>query len=121
MLGYAGLCRIPIGEVRGREALDLLKAWGAGHPGGIGTIHASTAIGTLRRLEQLVQEAVVTVSRPLIAETIDLIAVLAGRGAQRRLAGIWQVAELGPGGDYVVEPLGLDPFGTLTVIQGDKR
>src|SRR3982075_2657494 len=94
--------RIPIGEVRGREALDLLKAWGTGHPGGIGTIHASTAIGALRRLEQLVQEAVVTVSRPLIAETIDLIAVLAGRGAQRRLAGIWQVAELGPTGDYVV-------------------
>jgi DNA polymerase III alpha subunit len=49
--------RIPIGEVRGAEALDLLKAWGTGHPGGIGTIHANTAIGTLRRLEQLVQEA----------------------------------------------------------------
>ena len=81
--------RIPIGEVRGREALDLLKAWGTGHPGGIGTIHASTAIGALRRLEQLVQEAVVTVSRPLITETIDLIAVLAGRGARRGLAGIW--------------------------------
>jgi type IV secretion system protein VirB11 len=113
--------RIPIGEVRGREALDLLKAWGTGHPGGIGTIHASTAIGALRRLEQLVQEAVVTVSRPLIAETIDLIAVLAGRGVQRRLAGIWQVAELGPTGDYVVNSLGLDSFGTLTVIQGDKN
>src|SRR5207302_1771419 len=25
--------RIPIGEVRGAEALDLLKAWGTGHPG----------------------------------------------------------------------------------------
>ena len=35
--------RIPIGEVRGREALDLLKAWGTGHPGGIGTIHAGSA------------------------------------------------------------------------------
>ena len=39
--------RIPIGEVRGSEALDLLKAWGTGHPGGIGTIHAGTAIGAL--------------------------------------------------------------------------
>ena len=37
--------RIPIGEVRGAEALDLLKAWGTGHPGGIGTIHAGTALG----------------------------------------------------------------------------
>ena len=68
--------RIPIGEVRGAEALDLLKAWGTGHPGGIGTIHAGTAIGALRRLEQLIQEAVVTVPRALIAETIDLVAVL---------------------------------------------
>src|SRR5262249_8521245 len=53
--------RIPIGEVRGAEALDLLKAWGTGHPGGIGTIHAGSAIGALRRLEQLIQEAVVIV------------------------------------------------------------
>lgn len=63
--------RIPIGEVRGPEARDLLKAWGTGHPGGIGTIHASTGIGALRRLEQLIQEAVVSIPRALIAETID--------------------------------------------------
>ena len=55
--------RIPIGEVRGAEALDLLKAWGAGHPGGVGTLHAGSAIGALRRLEQLIQEAAVTVPR----------------------------------------------------------
>ncbi|NIE81491.1 P-type conjugative transfer ATPase TrbB [Asaia sp. As-1742] len=77
--------RIPIGEVRGPEALDLLKAWGTGHPGGIGTLHAGTAIGALRRLEQLIQEIVVTVPRALIAETIDMIAVLSGRGNARRL------------------------------------
>ena len=77
--------RIPIGEVRGREALDLLKAWGTGHPGGIGTIHAGSAQGALYRLEQLIQEAVVTVPRQLIAETIDLVVVLAGRGAARRV------------------------------------
>jgi type IV secretion system protein VirB11 len=47
--------RIPIGEVRGAEALDLLKAWGTGHPGGVGTLHAGSAIGALRRLEQLIQ------------------------------------------------------------------
>jgi type IV secretory pathway VirB2 component (pilin) len=72
--------RIPIGEVRGAEALDLLKAWGTGHPGGVGTIHAGSAIGALRRMEQLIQEAVVTVPRALIAETIDLIAVLVRDG-----------------------------------------
>jgi P-type conjugative transfer ATPase TrbB len=93
--------RIPVGEVRGAEALDLLKAWGTGHPGGIGTIHANTAIGALRRLEQLVQEAVVTVPRALIAETVDVIAVLSGRGSARRLAEIALVEGLDPAtGDY---------------------
>ena len=98
--------RIPIGEVRGAEALDLLKAWGTGHPGGVGTIHAGTALGALRRLEQLIQEAVVTVPRALIAETIDIIAVLSGRGAERRLAELVQVRGLGADGDYLLEPLG---------------
>jgi P-type conjugative transfer ATPase TrbB len=92
--------RIPIGEVRGAEALDLLKAWGTGHPGGVGTIHAGSALGALRRLEQLVQEAVVTVPRALIAETINLIAVLAGRGPARRLIELATVEGLGPVGDY---------------------
>ncbi|WP_334151467.1 P-type conjugative transfer ATPase TrbB [Hyphomicrobium sp.] len=103
--------RIPIGEVRGAEALDLLKAWGTGHPGGVGTIHAGTAIGALRRLEQLIQEAVVTVPRALIAETIDLVAVLSGRGALRRLAELARVEGLGPDGDYRVTPATQPPEG----------
>ncbi|TYO68455.1 P-type conjugative transfer ATPase TrbB [Bradyrhizobium hipponense] len=98
--------RIPIGEVRGAEALDLLKAWGTGHPGGIGTIHAGNALGALRRLEQLIQEAVITVPRALIAETINLIAVLAGRGADRRLAELALVTGLGATGDYSLSPAG---------------
>jgi type IV secretion system protein VirB11 len=96
--------RIPIGEVRGSEALDLLKAWGTGHPGGIGTIHAGTALGALRRLEQLIQEAVVTVPRALIAETIDLVAVLSGRGAARRLTELARVEGLGTDTDYRLSP-----------------
>ncbi|NKK70026.1 P-type conjugative transfer ATPase TrbB [Rhizobium leguminosarum bv. viciae] len=103
--------RIPIGEVRGAEALDLLKAWGTGHPGGVGTIHAGTALGALRRLEQLIQEAVVTVPRALIAETIDLVAVLSGRGSNRRLAELGRVEGLGPSGDYRVTPATQPPEG----------
>jgi type IV secretion system protein VirB11 len=98
--------RIPIGEVRGAEALDLLKAWGTGHPGGIGTVHAGTALGALRRLEQLIQEAVITVPRALIAETIDVIAVLSGRGAERRLAELTGVDGLRADGDYAISPAG---------------
>ena len=100
--------RIPIGEVRGAEALDLLKAWGTGHPGGIGTIHAGTALGALRRLEQLIQEVVVTVPRALIAETINVVAVLSGRGADRRLAELAAVTGLTASGDYSLAAMG-DP------------
>ena len=96
---------------RGPEALDLLKAWGTGHPGGIGTIHAGSAIGALRRLEQLIQEAVITVPRALIAETINLIAVLAGRGTSRRLIELARVEGLDPTGDYRLSP-------AISVLEG---
>lgn len=101
--------RIPIGEVRGAEALDLVKAWGTGHPGGIGTIHAGSAIGTLRRLEQLIQESVVTVPRALIAETIDVIAVLVRDGTGRRLAELAEVRGLDGAGEYALSPLTPNP------------
>jgi type IV secretion system protein VirB11 len=97
--------RIPVGEVRGAEALDLLKAWGTGHPGGFSTIHAGTALGALRRLEQLIQEAVTTVPRPLIAETIGLIAVLVRDGTGRRLAELARVQGLEPSGEYRLQIL----------------
>ena len=106
--------RIPIGEVRGSEALDLLKAWGTGHPGGIGTIHAGSAIGALRRLEQLIQETVVTVPRALIAETIDVLAVLQGRGSDRRLADLARVTGLTAEGDYALQSLLTSPKGPAT-------
>lgn len=97
--------RIPVGEVRGAEALDLLKAWGTGHPGGIGTIHAGSAIAALHRLEQLILEAVAHVPRPLIAETIDVIAVLTGRGTQRRLSELARLQGLRADGSYDLLPL----------------
>lgn len=97
--------RIPIGEVRGAEALDLLKAWGTGHPGGIGTIHAGSALGTLRRLEQLIQETVVTVPRTLIAETIDIIAVLVRDAAGRRLSELVRLEGLDTCGNYQLTDL----------------
>jgi P-type conjugative transfer ATPase TrbB len=103
--------RIPIGEVRGPEALDLLKAWGTGHPGGIGTIHAGSALGALRRLEQLIQEAVVTAPRALIAETIQIIAVLAGRGTERKLIELAAVKGLNKRGEYALADLMRIKFG----------
>jgi P-type conjugative transfer ATPase TrbB len=92
--------RIIVGEVRGREALDMLKAWNTGHPGGIATVHANSAISALYRLEQLVQESVVTVPRRLIAEAIDMIVFIAGRGTGRRVETIARVDGLDGQGGY---------------------
>ncbi|RMD89212.1 MAG: P-type conjugative transfer ATPase TrbB, partial [Alphaproteobacteria bacterium] len=91
--------RIIVGEVRGAEALDMLKAWNTGHPGGITTLHANSAHAALYRLEQLIQESVVTVPRSLIAQAIDVVVFIRGRGEGRRIETIAEVAGLRDG-DY---------------------
>jgi P-type conjugative transfer ATPase TrbB len=96
--------RIVVGEVRGAEALDLCKAWGTGHPGGIATVHAGSARGALTRLEQLIQEVVVTVPRALVAEAIDLVVYIEGRGHARRVEDIVRVTGI-EAGDYVLKPV----------------
>jgi type IV secretion system protein VirB11 len=74
--------RIVVGEVRGGEALTLLKSWNTGHPGGIATIHANSAEGGLVRLSQLIYEAPearnlseITIATT-IREAIDLVAFI---------------------------------------------
>jgi type IV secretion system protein VirB11 len=96
--------RIVVGEVRGGEALDLLKAWGTGHPGGVATIHAGSALGALSRLEQLILEVTVTPPRALIAEAIDLIVFIAGRGRARCVNAIVRVQGL-ENDAYQLEPV----------------
>lgn len=95
--------RIIVGEVRGPEALDMLKAWNTGHPGGVATIHANSAQSALSRVEQLVQESVVSVPRRLIADAIDLVVFIDGRGTARRIKEIKQITGLTATGDYVLD------------------
>ena len=65
--------RILVGEVRGGEALDLLKSWNTGHPGGVATVHANSAAGGLIRLEQLIAEASMSPMQTLIGEAVNLV------------------------------------------------
>lgn len=65
--------RIIVGEVRGAEALTLLKAWNTGHPGGVCTVHANDAHAGLMRLESLINEATPAPQQALIAEAVDLV------------------------------------------------
>ncbi|RYD99929.1 MAG: P-type conjugative transfer ATPase TrbB [Sphingomonadales bacterium] len=82
--------RIVVGEVRGPEALDLLKAWNTGHPGGIATLHANSARAAIARLEQLTLEVCETPPRALIAEAVDLVVFIERGGpAGRRIPEIY--------------------------------
>jgi len=92
--------RIVIGEVRGAEALDMLKAWNTGHSGGIATLHANSPMAALLRLEQLCLEAIAIPPRALIAEAVQIIVAMTGRGPARRVSDICEVAGLTTDGDY---------------------
>ena len=75
--------RIVVGEVRGGEALTLLKVWNTGHPGGFATVHANDAVAGLARLEALVAEAEDAPNRleliqKLIGEAVDLVVFIDG-------------------------------------------
>ena len=96
--------RIIVGEVRGPEALDMLKAWTTGHPGGIATVHANSAKAALSRIEQLILEGVAVVPRALIAEAIDVIVFISGRGSKRRIETIARLICVADKG-YQLEPL----------------
>ena len=106
--------RIIVGEVRGAEALDMLKAWNTGHPGGIATVHANSAHAALYRIEQLVQESVTVIPRRLIAEAIDLVVFIAGRGSSRHIETIAEVTGLDANGDYAVTTLSMPQLQSLS-------
>lgn len=100
--------RIVVGEVRGGEALTLIKSWNTGHPGGVSTLHADSAALALTRLEQLITEAIPVVPRAAIAEAVHLIAVMArivvDGETQRRLVELVSVEGLTDAGEYRLVP-----------------
>jgi type IV secretion system protein TrbB len=97
--------RVVVGEVRGPEALDLIKVWGTGHPGGIATIHAGSPLGALLRLEQLILEVAMNPPRALIAEAVNVVIHIAGRGRKRRIESIARVAGFDGAGYHLADAL----------------
>ena len=97
--------RIIIGEVRGAEALALLKAWNTGHPGGVTTVHANSAAAALMRLDTLIQEAGVPAQPQLVAEAVDLIVFITRALDGRRVDELVRVAGWDPVIGYRLEPL----------------
>jgi type IV secretion system protein TrbB len=83
--------RIVIGEVRDGSALDLLKAWNTGHPGGLATIHANSADEALSRLEDLIGEVTARIPCRSIAQAVNLILFIERTAFSRRLRSIRRV------------------------------
>ena len=98
--------RIFVGEVRGGECLDLLKAWNTGHPGGVATVHANDAKGGLIRLENLVAEITAAPMQKTIASAIDFIVFIAKTTASksgRQVQELLRVIDHG-GTGYITNP-----------------
>jgi P-type conjugative transfer ATPase TrbB len=96
--------RIIIGEVRGGEALAMLKAWNTGHPGGVATVHANSAADALQRIEDLVGEASAIIPRRSIASAIKLVVFVEriGETPGRRVSSIARVIGLLDAGYNIV-------------------
>lgn len=68
--------RIVVGEVRGKEAFDMLQAMNTGHEGSMTTLHANSPKDSLNRLETMVLMAVeipIKAIREYIENAIDIV------------------------------------------------
>ena len=100
--------RIIVGEVRGGEALALLKAWNTGHPGGVATIHADSAYEGLIRLEQLIEENPDMKANPHVIATAVKLVIFIEPINENPGRLVTQISEvLGyEGGRYLLQPIG---------------
>ncbi len=96
--------RIVVGEVRGQEALDMLQAMNTGHEGSMTTIHANSPRDALRRLENMVSMAGMSIPvkaiREQVSSALDIL-VQIGRlvGGRRKIVSIAEIT--GMEGDTV--------------------
>lgn len=84
--------RIVVGEMReGSAALETLKAWNTGHPGGLSTIHANSAEEALTRLEDLLAEVGSPLGHRVIANAVNIIVHIRRRTDGRHIDPILEV------------------------------
>ncbi|MGV9009945.1 P-type conjugative transfer ATPase TrbB [Brevundimonas sp.] len=96
--------RIVVGEMRdGSAALETLKSWNTGHPGGLSTIHANSARDVLHRIEDLIGEVSIEPSRRAIGQAVDLIVHIRRTGTGRCLDDILAVEGFDDGGYRLVK------------------
>ena len=95
--------RIIIGEIRDGAALNLLKAWNTGHPGGICTIHANSALDALGQLESYISEVSLLPQQKTISKVINLVINIKKEGLKRVISEIVKVEGLDLKGNYIIK------------------
>jgi pilus assembly protein CpaF len=87
--------RIIVGEVRGKEVIDMIQAMNTGHDGSLSTGHGNSIEGMLRRLETMFLQSAsfpVEAIRTQIAEALDIIIHLGKLQGRGRL--VLEIAEV---------------------------
>ena len=87
--------RIIVGEVRGREVLDMIQAMNTGHDGSLSTGHGNSVEGMLLRLESMVLQAAgfpIEAIRSQIGEALDILVHLGRMGPGSRK--VLEISEL---------------------------
>jgi len=98
--------RIVIGELRdGAAALEALKAWNTGHPGGISTLHANSAREALVRLEDLLHEVLPNPSRRMVAQAIDVVVQINRTPTGRTVEAVLALTGLSASAEYEIRDL----------------
>jgi pilus assembly protein CpaF len=96
--------RIIVGEVRGKEAFDMLQAMNTGHDGSLTTIHANTPRDSLMRIETMIAMASMDIPsqfmKRFISSAIDVIIQVARLAdGKRKLVSLQEIT--GMEGDVI--------------------
>jgi pilus assembly protein CpaF len=116
--------RIVIGELRGGEALDLIQAMTSGHGGCLSTVHASSPLDALRRLETMALyrgvDLPLAALRSQIASAVDVIVQIERcADGRRQLQSIARVRPLDASGNYQIKHL-TEAKGTTSDDEGGR-
>ena len=101
--------RIIVGEVRGKEAFDMMQAMNTGHEGSLTTLHANNPVDALNRLETMIlmneMEIPVSAVRGYIENAIDIIVQIDRfSDGKRKITSISELAGI-KDGDIVVKDI----------------
>ena len=113
--------RIIVGEVRGKEAFDMLQAMNTGHEGSLTTLHSNSVYDALDRLETMMlmneMEIPVSAVRGYIGNAIDIVIQIDRLSdGRRKITSIAEVEGLSDGKIEVKEIFGFTQNG----VAGDS-